>query len=261
MLQKCNKPDAQVLVGKFIEKPTKYSRLKTRMKTTAYKAGKRKSEPLNSGPVYIATPEGKVIRAFRRFVRTRGLYCTIYSDRSKTFKKASRLRTKYCDVMKARKFKEYLLEHKIQCEFRVVRAPWWGGLYKRLITNIKPPKKKVLGRSSLTIDEMFTVLTEVEAMVNSRPLSFIDDDPDDTSYLTPSSFLIGRPTTCIPVRPCTGKEPTAKLTRKELNKMLVNQNKYLNNCWKMQRLLIVKRWAIRSRDMHVFCNQNMEACC
>lgn len=215
-----------------------------------------------TGPVYIVNPGGKVIkgyitlftcattravhlelvldlttdaflRAFRRFVSRRGMCSTIYSDNAKTFKKASRLLKEYQEIMNGRKFREYLLDHKIQWKFIVERAPWWGGFYERLMTTIKQPLKKLLGRSSLTIDEMSTVLTEVEAMVNSRPLTFISDDPDEASYLTPSSFLIGRLTTCVPVRPCKGKEPTTKLTRKELNKMLVNQNKYLNQCWKM----------------------------
>ena len=215
-----------------------------------------------TGPVYIVNPGGKVIkgyialftcatiravhlelvldlttdaflRAFRRFVSRRGMCSTIYSDNAKTFKKASRLLKEYQEIMKGRKFREFLLDHKIQWKFIVERAPWWGGFYERLMTTIKQPLKKILGRSSLTIDEMSTVLTEVEAMVNSRPLTFISDDPDEASYLTPSSFLIGRPTTCLPVRPCKGKEPTTKLTRKELNKMAVNQNKHLNQCWKM----------------------------
>ena len=217
-----------------------------------------------TGPVYVVTPGGEIIksyitlftcatiravhlelvldlttdafmRAFRRFVSRRGMCSTIYSDNALTFKKASKLLEQYSEIMHGRKFREYLMENKIEWKFIIERAPWWGGFYERLMCTMKQPLKKVIGRSSLTIDEMQTVLTEVEAMVNSRPLTFISDDPDETSYLTPASFLIGRPVTSLPVKPCKGKEPYTTATRKDLNRMLTSQNKYLNLLWKMWR--------------------------
>ena len=93
--------------------------------------------------------------------------------------------------------------------------------------------KKILGRSVMTADEMNTVLIEVEAMVNSRPLTFIGDDPDEYTYITPASFLIRRPITSIPVKPIRGVDPKATKTRKELNQQLKLQDKYLNSIWKM----------------------------
>jgi len=38
---------------------------------------------------------------------------------------------------------------------------------------------------------MTTLLTEVEACLNSRPLRALFDDPDDLDALTPDHFLIG----------------------------------------------------------------------
>lgn len=216
-----------------------------------------------TGPVYVVTKEGhcnksyialftcatmravhielvedmttdSFLRAFRRFVSRRGMCSVIYSDNALTFKKASKLLKQYHEIMKGKKFQNYLLDNKIEWKFIVERAPWWGGFYERLMRTLKQPLKKVLGRSSLTTDEMQTILTEVEAMVNSRPLTFISDEPEETSYLTPASFLIGREVTSIPVRPAKGKEPGTR-SRKELNQMLIQQNKYLNQIWKMWR--------------------------
>lgn len=175
------------------------------------------------------------LKAFRRFVSRRGMPSIIYSDNAKTFQKASKLLKKYHEIMTGKKFRDYLIENKIEWKFIVERAPWWGGFYERLMRTLKQPLKKVLGRSSLSSDDMYTVLTEVEAMVNSRPLTFISDDPDEASYITPATFLIGREVTSIPVKPCTGKEPGANTTRKEMNKILTAQNKYLELIWKMWR--------------------------
>ena len=59
--------------------------------------------------------------------------------------------------------------------------------------SIKKPFKKVLGRSTLSFDELRTVLVEIEGVVNSRPLTYLCDDEESISYpLTPSDLIYGR---------------------------------------------------------------------
>lgn len=41
-------------------------------------------------------------------------------------------------------------------------------------------------------DELQTAIKEVEALMNSRPLSYEGTDPRDEPVLTPSHFLIGQ---------------------------------------------------------------------
>ncbi|XP_029667053.1 uncharacterized protein LOC115237852 [Formica exsecta] len=43
----------------------------------------------------------------------------------------------------------------------------------------------------LTLKECYTLLVEIEAVLNSRPLTALSSDPKDLSPLTPSHFLIG----------------------------------------------------------------------
>ena len=56
---------------------------------------------------------------------------------------------------------------------------------------MKLPLRKVLGKARISYEEMETVLFEVEAVINSRPLTYLYDD-DVLEPLTPSYLLTGR---------------------------------------------------------------------
>ena len=77
-------------------------------------------------------------------------------------------------------------------KFIAPRSPWWGGWWERLVRSVKLALKKSVGVSCLTRIELETTLTEIEACVNSRPLTFVGDTCDSVTPLTPAHFLIGR---------------------------------------------------------------------
>lgn len=68
------------------------------------------------------------------------------------------------------------------------RATWWGGFWERLVRKIK-----VLEKASLNFEEMTTILTEVEAGLHSRPLSYIHN-AHKPQPLTPLHFFVGKKT-------------------------------------------------------------------
>lgn len=173
------------------------------------------------------------LRSFRRMISRRGMVTTFYSDNSKTFEAGSREMQRYFQIMKGKTFKNFLADHKIEWKFIPPYAPWWGGFYERMMKTIKTPLKKILGRSIYSSDEIYTILTEVEAMVNSRPLTQVSDEPTELEYLTPASFLIGRKLINLPVKPIQFKDKSKE--KKEVNKILVMQNRTLNMLWKTWR--------------------------
>ncbi|KAL9955907.1 hypothetical protein ACROYT_G037306 [Oculina patagonica] len=83
--------------------------------------------------------------------------------------------------------------------FTNLTAPWWGGYWERLVRSVKSPIQKTIGRSTLTYDELSTLLTEIEGLINARPLTYVYDDEDSISYhLTPSDLIYGRRVTTTP---------------------------------------------------------------
>lgn len=77
----------------------------------------------------------------------------------------------------------------ISWHFIPPRLPHFGGLWE---AGIKAAKTRLtIGQHLLTFEEMYTVLTCIEACLNSRPITLLSNDPNDLSALTPSHFLIG----------------------------------------------------------------------
>ena len=65
--------------------------------------------------------------------------------------------------------------------------------------SIKKPLKKILVRSTLSFDELSTVLVEIEGIINSRPLTYVYVDNESISFpLTPSDLIYGRRITSTP---------------------------------------------------------------
>ncbi|GFY23045.1 integrase catalytic domain-containing protein [Trichonephila clavipes] len=80
----------------------------------------------------------------------------------------------------------------IKWKFNPPTAAWWGGWWERLVRVIKELLKRTLGKAILTYEELLTILCDCEAVVNSRPLTYVSEDPNDLIPLTPSLFLNGK---------------------------------------------------------------------
>eukprot|EP00117_Sycon_ciliatum_P047422 scpid81855/ scgid33870/ len=76
-------------------------------------------------------------------------------------------------------------------------APWMGGFYERMVQTVKRSLRKSIGRSFLTHYEFETLLVEVEAVVNARPLTYVSDDPTQL-VITPAHFLCLNPNIGFP---------------------------------------------------------------
>jgi hypothetical protein len=117
------------------------------------------------------------IKGTRRFVARRGAPKLVVSDNDKTFRASETM--------------QFLRDRGIEWKFNIPEAPWTGGVFERMVKATKRCLRKTLGKSSLTFDELNTLLTEIENTLNNRPLSYIEDDTT-ISPLTPNHLIYGR---------------------------------------------------------------------
>ena len=166
------------------------------------------------------------LRAFRRFISRRGVPECIISDNAKTFKAgAQELQTIKTQILGTGSSQQFLAHHNITWKFITERAPWWGGFYERLIGLMKRCLKKTLGKACLNMIELNTILTEVEAVLNSRPLTYPYTDINDASPLTPSHFLCGYRLLTLPET--NAKENEADRCFKRISFLFLVQKKRL----------------------------------
>ncbi|KOX80083.1 hypothetical protein WN51_08987, partial [Melipona quadrifasciata] len=103
----------------------------------------------------------------------------------------------------------------IDWHFIPPHVPHFEGLWERSSSDPKQHLLRVVGETRLTFDELYTVLTQVESCMNSRPLHPMSSDPADLNPLTPGHFLIGRPLTALPHHDVTDVK-TNRLSRFQL---------------------------------------------
>lgn len=136
--------------------------------------------------------------AFRRFVARRGLCSVVFSDNARTFKRAELELKQLWTVISHPDVKRYYASNNIEWKYIVERAAWWGGFYERMVRTVKVALRKTLGKSSLTIDQLQTLLTEIEGMVNSRPITYVGSEAEEPEALTPAHFLLGKRISSLP---------------------------------------------------------------
>ncbi|KAL6419237.1 hypothetical protein ACFW04_011498 [Cataglyphis niger] len=98
--------------------------------------------------------------------------------------------------------------------FNPPSAPHFGDLWK---TAVKFLKHHLRGcwESRRSPEEISTLLTQIKACINSRPLQALTDDPDDVAALTPGHFLVGAALNAIP-EPHFLDAPIVRLSRWQL---------------------------------------------
>ena len=140
-----------------------------------------------------------LIAAMTRFISRRGVISEIHSDNATNYVGASRKLNKvFNDLAKNKSTQQFFERHSTVFKFIPPRSPQLGGLWERAIQSAKVHMRRVIGDQILTLEEFSTLLARVEAILNSRPIMPLSDDPNDLQALTPGHFIAGGPLVTLP---------------------------------------------------------------
>ena len=131
------------------------------------------------------------IMAIRRLCARRGNPAHIYSDNGTNFKGADRELKRAMEDFDQDQLKAFASGRSFEWHFNPPSAPHMGGSWERLVKSVKVALQAILHQQAPKDEVLSTVFTEAEAVVNSRPLSYVSGDADDEPSLTPFNFLIG----------------------------------------------------------------------
>jgi len=125
-------------------------------------------------------------------VATRGRPEEVTSDNGSNFVGADRELKELIQSIDQEKIVDDSANKGIKWNWNPHEGSHFGGVFESLVKVAKKSLKAIVGNSGLNDDELQTVLKEVEALMNSRPLGYEGTDPRDKPVLTPSHFLIGQ---------------------------------------------------------------------
>ncbi|GBN42363.1 hypothetical protein AVEN_101691-1 [Araneus ventricosus] len=190
------------------------------------------------------------LAALRRFLSRRGLPSDIYSDNGTNFKGAANHLRHLFNIARGSEIQQFCTNNYIQWHFIPPYSPNHGGLGGASIKLAKQYLIRVCKSTILNFEEMTTFLCQIEACINSRPLTPLSSDPSDISALAPGHFLIGSSLLDLP-------EPTNAQLKLPLSvrwQTIQDQRKQFWSRWSREYLHHLQhcpKWASPKRDLQV----------
>ena len=121
------------------------------------------------------------------------------------------------------------------------------GVFERMVRSMKRCLKKIIGKATLSYDELLTVVTEVEMVLNSKPLSYLSSE-DIEEPLTPSHLLIGRRVLSLPSYAPHQYEEDLEVSHSSLTRRMKYLDLTLDHFWKRWQT----EYLLELRECHLY---------
>ena len=130
------------------------------------------------------------LNAIRRFIARRGQVQMIRSDNGTNLVGAQAELRKGIKEINQAKIQGELLQRNVTWTFSPPAGSHHGGVWERQIRSVRKVLGSIMKQQTLTDDYLQTLFCEVEAIVNSRPITTVAEDPGDLEALTPNHLLL-----------------------------------------------------------------------
>ena len=193
------------------------------------------------------------VATLRRFIARRGKPSLILSDHGTNFVGTAREMKELSEFLEFQKtqgvISQFCSTQGISWKFIPECAPnlWW---VMGIGSEEHEDLRCIISDVKLTFEEFTTVLTQVEAVLNSRPLVLMPCDDDGIEPLTPGHFLIGKPLESLPDPP-TSYRPISLLRHWHLCQLLI---RHFWKRWSTEYLSTLRRytkWHYSTRNFRI----------
>ena len=168
-------------VGRFRAKVKRYLCLFTCMKTRAVHLEMCESLETND-----------FLQALGRFCARRGRIKTLTCDNALNFKGSEAELRRLIQAMDAAEIQAYAENTGFSFQYTPPNSPHMGGVWESMIKSAKRAIRATLSKADFTDWQLMTAIVRAEDLLNSRPLGYVNSNPNDFEVLTPAMFLHGR---------------------------------------------------------------------
>ena len=121
----------------------------------------------------------------------RGYPQEVVSDRGTNFVGADRELRELVSGMDTNKIQDQTASKGVKWCFNPPLAPHFGGVHEAMIKAAKKAIRAILSNADINDEELMTTFIGVEALLNSRPLTYQSAESKDATPLTPNHLLHG----------------------------------------------------------------------
>ncbi|XP_044588817.1 uncharacterized protein LOC123267998 [Cotesia glomerata] len=194
-----------------------------------------------AGPITLKTFQGRVAKTYKGWIAV--FVCMFRADKELKRLFAAGSRT-------LRELSTLIAQDGTNWKFNPPGTPHFGRKWEAAVKSIKFHLRRTIGDSLLTLEQYSTLLAQIEAILNSRPLTPLNEDPADLAVLTPGHLLIGQSLTAIP-EPSLTDFQSARLSHWEQVQQMVQHfwRRYYQDC--IHRYQAISKWHHRRNQIKV----------